>query len=206
MPFADRRGMIPLPAEKVGHREAARFDERRTEAAEHALLERRPPVVAARENRVARRRADRGRRVRFSERQAVGREAVEVRRGDLPRRIEAPHVAVAEVVGEDEHDVGRPPGPRGRRRGGRRGARDRQQEPDADRDRGQRSRAKPSAEPGHGGKTHGKEATLTPGAAACKLSAVLCAFLSVARHGARSRLRTISLCACRRSPGRRGAC
>ena len=59
MPLADAGGMIAVVFKEGRHGEAARLDEPRTHAAEHAALQPRTPVVAAGQNPVARGRTDR---------------------------------------------------------------------------------------------------------------------------------------------------
>jgi TonB-dependent receptor len=106
MPLANGGGGVALAAEKLGDGEPALLDEARAETAEHALLERRAPAVAAGENIVARGRADGGGRVRLGEHHPAGRERIEVWRGDFPGGVVAFHVARPKIVGEDEEDVG----------------------------------------------------------------------------------------------------
>ena len=43
--------------------------------------------------------------MRVSEDHATGSEAIQVRRRDLALRVEALHIAIAEIVGEDEDEV-----------------------------------------------------------------------------------------------------
>ena len=107
MPFADAGGRIPLLPEHGRHGGAGGRDHGRSVRGKDAVLHPRPPVVAAGENAVARGRADRCRSMRIGEGHPLRRELVEVRRRDLAAlRVQALHIAVAEVVGEDVDDVG----------------------------------------------------------------------------------------------------
>ena len=104
MPFADDAGGVAGPLEQRGHGRAAWFDEQPLDAGRDAgalLAER----IFAGQERVARRRADRGHRVRVGEAQPLRGEPVHVGRLDFGRAV-ATEVAVADVIGQDEHDVG----------------------------------------------------------------------------------------------------
>ena len=107
VPFAEHGGGVAVRLEKRGDGGAAGFDERWTEALEYALFEATAPSVAARQERVAARRAKRGRGVGVGEAEAFAGEAIHVR--GLPRAggVVSGDVADAEVVGEDVDDVGR---------------------------------------------------------------------------------------------------
>jgi hypothetical protein len=105
MPLAEAHRRVALLPEDARHRGSCRVHDQR------AGIHHRPPETAAerilaRQQRVTRRRADRGRRMCVGEPPALGGEPVDVRRLHL-RRAVAAHVAVAEIVREDEHDVGR---------------------------------------------------------------------------------------------------
>ena len=110
----------PLRLEQRAQRGAVRLEQRRAVAAEHAPGKPRPPRVAPREERVACRRADPRRRMRVDEAHAFGGEPVDVGRGDGRVRLHRPDVSPAEVVGEDQHHVGRGRGALLRRRLGSR--------------------------------------------------------------------------------------
>ena len=83
VPLADARGGVAVPAEQRGDGEPVGLDERSAPRRQHAGLQPRAEAVAAREQAVARRRADRVGRVGVGEADALGGQAVEVRRGDL---------------------------------------------------------------------------------------------------------------------------
>ena len=109
MPFADEAGGVAVLLQERGDRGARRLDEEWIEGVGDAtVIERRAPTVAACDERVARRRANRRRRIGIGETSPFARETVEV--GRLNERgigavgTKAP---VAEVIGEDDEDVGR---------------------------------------------------------------------------------------------------
>ena len=116
VPLADAGGGVALVLEQARDGEPARLDERRRAALQHAALQRTAPGVAAGQDAVARGRADGRGTMGVGEDHAFARQAVEVRRADFGFRVEAAQVAVAEVVGEDEDDVG-PRGGSGERGG-----------------------------------------------------------------------------------------
>ena len=108
MPLPNRRSRVAVLLEKCGHGEPSGGDERWVVGAiEHACLQPRPPRITPREQSIAGGRADGGAAVRIGKRHALQREFVEVRCLDFPAlRIEALHIAIAEIVGEDVNDVG----------------------------------------------------------------------------------------------------
>lgn len=104
MPFAEAGGGITLPLEQTDQRRLRRINEQRR----HRGC--RPPDVLAewiraREQRIARRGADRRDRVRIGEAPALAGKPVDVRRLHV-RRAVADEVAIAEVIGKDEDNVG----------------------------------------------------------------------------------------------------
>ena len=106
MPLPERRGAVALALAERGERGAIGLDVERAIGEEHlAVLHAGPPVVAAGHQPVAGRRADRPRGIGVGEPPALTGESVDV--GGLqtvcPAAGEAPP---AEVVGEDDHDVG----------------------------------------------------------------------------------------------------
>ena len=109
VPFADKAGGIAVLFQERGDGRAGGFDQERIErVGDAAVVQRRAPTVAARDERVARRRADRRRRVGVGETSSFAREAVEVRRlNELSVGAIRSETAVAIVVGEDDDDVGR---------------------------------------------------------------------------------------------------
>ena len=114
VPLADRRGAVPVRLQQRAQRRAVGLDQRGDPRQKNASLQPRPPRVPSREEPVARRRADRRRRVRVGEAHALVGEAVDAGRGHRRGRIHRPDVAPAEVVGENDHHVrrraGRGPG------------------------------------------------------------------------------------------------
>ena len=106
MPFPNRRRAIPLLLEQPRQREPSGSDERLAEITNDARLQPRAPMIAPREQSVARRRTHTARCVRVGEAHPLRRKRVHVRRGDLAAlRVVAPHIAIAEIVGKDEEDV-----------------------------------------------------------------------------------------------------
>ena len=95
----------PAPFSTLGERRPARLDDQPGVARQDArpLL---PPGILAGQQRIPRRRAGRRRRVGVGEVQPLPRQPVDVRRQPRSRAVAA-HVAEAEVVGVDEHDVRR---------------------------------------------------------------------------------------------------
>ncbi len=108
VPFADGRRLVAVRLEQGGHVESPRLDEQRREGAERFVFQRGAPAVAAREQRVARRRANRGSRVRIRKAASLARQPVDIRRAHEARiRAKAADASVAEIVGENDDDVGR---------------------------------------------------------------------------------------------------
>lgn len=112
MPFADGGGGVALLLQQGRKGETTFGDQRRPArtgedraAVRHAKGH--PPGHEA----VARRRANRGRTVRIGEPHAFARELVDVGRRHLRVGVAAAHIAVAEVVSEDDEKVG--PAPNG---------------------------------------------------------------------------------------------
>ena len=107
---------MPLPDERravaglLQQRRQGGMLRRQTDiAAGQRLLQpdRQPVLVAAGDQRGARRRTDRGVGVRLQEAHALGRQAIDVRRADIGTPV-ARYVGVTEIVGHDEDDVRRP--------------------------------------------------------------------------------------------------
>jgi hypothetical protein len=107
MPFADGRRCVTRLLEKFGEgesllleqqRRAGRMDTRR-------MVARRPPDATPRHQAIARRRANRAGRVGVGKAPAFACETINVRRLYFRRAI-APHVAITEVVGQDQHHIG----------------------------------------------------------------------------------------------------
>jgi hypothetical protein len=105
MPFAEHRGGIALPAQERWQRQPAWFDEARAVAIEHAFLQRGAPRIAARQQGVARWRADPGGRMRVSEHHAFARQPIEMGRAPDALGIETGHITDAHVIREDVENV-----------------------------------------------------------------------------------------------------
>ena len=112
VPLADAGGGVALGLESLGQRDLVGRQPAGGVGEQHAARCRWHMPAADRqpagEQRRPARRADLGRRVELREPHALGGHAVEVRRAD-GRVAVAAEVAVAEVVGEDDDDVGRAP-------------------------------------------------------------------------------------------------
>ncbi len=103
VPLADHAGGIAGLLEQRRHRDAPRFDDQRRDARQDARALLAPGVLAGHKG-VARRRADRRRRVRVGEPQPLRGKPIDVRRLDLRRAIAA-EVAIADIVGQNEEDI-----------------------------------------------------------------------------------------------------
>ena len=106
VPLADPRGVIPRITEQRGDRRPVRLDQRVAVAPQHAPRQPRAPGVPPGEQAVAGRRAHRRRRMSVGQPQALPRQPIEMRCGDPPGRVERADIAVAEIVGQDQDDVG----------------------------------------------------------------------------------------------------
>ena len=107
MPLAHASRRIALCAQHPRQCHPIRFDQARpAHAREDPAAIARAETHAARHDAVARRRAYRRSRVGIRESHAFAREVVEIRRRHLRLRIVAADIAVAEIVGENEDDIG----------------------------------------------------------------------------------------------------
>lgn len=107
MPLANRRRAIAVLFRESGDGQPVGRDERRAEMLDDAALQPRPPMISPGEQRVPRRRAHAGGCVPIREAHPLRREPVDLRRLDFPTlRLVALHVAITEVIGEDDEDVG----------------------------------------------------------------------------------------------------
>ena len=107
MPLTNHRRAVAVLFCKGADRHPIRRDQRLAKHADNPALQFRAPVIAPGEQRVAGRRAHPGRRMSVGEAHALRREPVDVRRGNFPAlRVVALDIAVTEVVGEDDEDVG----------------------------------------------------------------------------------------------------
>lgn len=110
VPLADGRGAAAMLLGRDPIVQAVRGDQRLSEDADDSGLQTGSPVVAAGEQRVPRRRTNAGEEWPSGEPHPLGREPIEARGGYLASfGIVAPHVSVAEVVGEDNDNIGYTP-------------------------------------------------------------------------------------------------
>ncbi len=107
MPFSDATCGITQRAEKRGHGHSVRLDERGAVSPEDALFEAGTPVVSAGEEAVAGGRADGGTGVGILKDHSIGGERVEMDGVDFGVGIKAGEIAVAHVIGQDIHEVGK---------------------------------------------------------------------------------------------------
>ena len=107
MPLADACGCVALRFEERRDRRLIRLNQRRTESIEHALVQPRPPTVAARHQSVTRRRAHTRGRVCIRKAHALLGNPIHVRRRDLGLRVVALGISPAHVVRQNQDDVGR---------------------------------------------------------------------------------------------------
>src|SRR5207247_229679 len=101
VPFANGRGQVAVLFEKGGHGQTAWFNECLAPRRENIGFQPRSPAIAARQDGVARRGADRGGRVSVSETHSFGGQAIEIWRGNLGVLVITAEVAVPQVVGQD---------------------------------------------------------------------------------------------------------
>ena len=106
MPFADDSGRIAGLLEDRRHRGRSRGDAQRRDAAQDAGPGRLTPGISTGHEGVACWRAHCGRRMGVGESHPFLRQPIHVRRLDLRRTIAA-EIAIADVVAENEDDVGR---------------------------------------------------------------------------------------------------
>jgi len=106
VPLADAGGGVAVPLEQRGHRQTVGFDQGLAVAAEHAFLEARPPAVAPGQEAVPRGGADRRGRVRVGEPNPLRGQSIHRRRRHFRLPTVAAGIAVPQVVGENEDDVG----------------------------------------------------------------------------------------------------
>ena len=108
VPFADRCGGVALLLQHPWQRELSGCDQRRpARALKHRAAIRHAKRHLPRHETVARRCANGGRAVCIGEHHAFARELVDVRRRNLRIGVVATHIAIAEVVSEDEKDIRR---------------------------------------------------------------------------------------------------
>ncbi len=108
MPFADQYGLIagPLQDRRQGRMTRRKADlSWRTGAQRLFQTDRQPVLVTPGDQRHARRGANRGIGIRLAEAHALGRNAIDIGRAEIPTTV-ARHVRIAEIVGENEQDVG----------------------------------------------------------------------------------------------------
>ncbi len=105
VPLADASRLVAAGLERLGERQLLRLDAILAVREQHPR-EPGPNLVPSSEQGGPRRRAHRRRHVELGQLYAFGRHPIEVRRLN-PCRAEAPEIAVAQVVGEKQHDVRR---------------------------------------------------------------------------------------------------
>lgn len=106
VPFADEGGCVSFSLEHGGECEAIFFDEAGAAGAGEDAFHTGSEGHASGKNAVAGGRADGGRAVSVGKAEAFAGELVDVGCGNLGLIVVATEIAVAEVVGEDEEDVG----------------------------------------------------------------------------------------------------
>ena len=106
VPFADRRGPVPVALEQRAQRRAVRADQWPVVAVENAWAHPRPPRVAPGEQPIARASAIGSRRMSVGKVRTRSGYAVDAGSGHGRVRVIRLDVAPAHVIGKDEHDVG----------------------------------------------------------------------------------------------------
>ena len=105
VPLAERGGAITLALAERGEREAVGFDMQRSVDGQHpAVLDRGAPIISARHQAVARRRADRAGRVGLGEAAAFLRQAIHIWRLHALGPVTA-GTAPAVIIGQNDEDV-----------------------------------------------------------------------------------------------------
>ena len=105
MPLPDPRRVVAILLQQQRHRQLVRLDQRRRISLQHPALQSRPPVIPARQNPVPRRGAHRRTPVRIREHHPLRRQPVHMRRRDLPLRVQALHIPVAQIIRQYVDDV-----------------------------------------------------------------------------------------------------
>ena len=105
MPLAHAGGVVALALQERADGQTTAFDQRRIKAVEHAILKAGSPGVTTRQNPIARRRANRRRRVGVRKAHAFLGQSVHMRRLDLGLGVVATEVSVPEIVRQDIDDV-----------------------------------------------------------------------------------------------------
>ena len=105
VPLADAGRVVAVLAQQGCHGRPLRLDERQLVVVEHLLLQRAAPAIAAGEQAVAGRRADRGRRVHVGEAHTMAGQTIHVRGGNPGVAVVAARIPVTHVVGEEANDV-----------------------------------------------------------------------------------------------------
>ena len=115
MPLANAGGMIPGALHHPRDRPAVRLDQRTIKRPKHPALHLGPPGITASEEAIPGRRADRRRAVGIGETHSLRRQSIQIWRGDFRVRVVTPQVAVTQIVGQDNNDVGPAGGTIGRK-------------------------------------------------------------------------------------------
>ena len=105
VPLAVQRGAIPLRAQHAGQREAGLFDQTGAAGAGEHAGDAGPELHSAGQDAVAAGRAHGRRTVGVGEAHALGRQPIEVRHRYSRLGVVAGHVAVAQIVGENQQNV-----------------------------------------------------------------------------------------------------
>ena len=105
MPLAQAGGAIAVLFEEGGRGRAPLLDQRAGVAPLDPLLQGGAPIVAARQNAVAGGRTDRGSRMGVPEFHPLGGQAVQVVCADFGVLVQATHIPIAHIIGQDVNDV-----------------------------------------------------------------------------------------------------
>ena len=105
VPLADTRRVIASSLQHLGHGQPVLLNQSRTQPTEYAALQLRAPRIPPGHHAVPRRRTNARAAVGIGKRHPLFGDLVQARRGDLAVRIEALHIAVPEVIAQDEHNV-----------------------------------------------------------------------------------------------------
>jgi hypothetical protein len=119
VPLADARGVIALLPQHAGDGQTARLDEVGRVSPKNTSGQRRPPAIAARQDAIARRRANGRRRVHVREADPLRGKFIRVGRRDCRLGVVAVEITPTEIVGQDVDNIGKAPVLPGRKARGR---------------------------------------------------------------------------------------
>ena len=105
VPLADAVGEVAVLSEHRGDGHPAGFDQGRGVPAQDSPLKSRSPCVAACEDSISRGRTDRRPGVGVGETNALRGQMIDIRGRDLALRVEASHVAITQIIGQDIDDI-----------------------------------------------------------------------------------------------------